>query len=339
MSSFIDKVAIKINGIEVPGLGNTNLAYKAYAETICTYGKNAIDTHLKASGFFPDTAGQFDTIGTANKGWEARKLATGSDTIQYQGLTHSDFLGIDRLMPPSYEITIEITRNSDDFLLLAAATGYNIKVKELSLYMKHVSLESNLTENILQRMKREPILLPFNKLKVTRQVFASGIESATISNLIRGILPKTLMFFMTQEASSTSVSKNPFNFQNFGTNLHYLRVNGMQKPASPLTGNFSKSKTIHMYREFLNAVGIGCRDDALIIDPDDYNKGYTIFFHDLTSCCSGYHIHETKTGTIDAEFAFDTALTNPISLWCIHTYDAVLHLSEDEIYVGYNLAK
>lgn len=327
--SFQNYVVVKVDGQEITGLSNTYMHYKTYVETILSYGYDARTSHLQTCHFSPDEVGKFDNV--AGKGFTNRaKIIETSKVFEVMCPIHSDFMQSDRLFPPGHELSITINRNPDSFLLLCheASPKYKIKILDMRLYIKHVTLTPNVTSTLLSRSLTEPIRFPINKTIITRHAFSSGLTTATISNLIRGSLPKSLIFFMTEEDSENSMKKNPYNFQHFNLQSALVRANGKEYPSEKYNLNFNDGEYMRLFRDFYDNIGVLHDDTGNIVDFEGYKGGYCFIAFDFSpDMCNGFHWHFNKIGSIDAEFVFSQALSSSIAIYALAIYNAQLILN------------
>ncbi len=90
-----ENIQILLNGANVSFVTTTNTHYKAYLETILTFGHDAARTHLTAAGFCMDTAGKFDDPDSvANK--ERRTWTALSAEVGFSSNVHVDVLSVPR---------------------------------------------------------------------------------------------------------------------------------------------------------------------------------------------------------------------------------------------------
>lgn len=331
--SFQNSVNIKIDGEEIPGLGNTFMHYKQYVETNLSYGFSPTKSHLTTSRFELDSAGKFEdmTANSANDGFKKRRQwIEKSKTFEVMCPIHSDFLQTDRLFPPGHEITFTITRNPDSFVLLStlgAAKKYRLEVEEIFLHVRHVTLTSDVTTNLLARLQKETMIFPMNKSVLYRFAFSSGLTTASIPNLINGSLPKNIIFFMTEEKSDDVYDKNPYNFQHFNMQSMCIRVNGKEYPSEKYNFHMKNGLYMRLLRDFYDNIGIVHNNTGIHINYEKFNKGYLFIPFDLSpDLCNGYHTHFKKKGTIQAEFTFRESLENPIAIYALANYDATLYI-------------
>ena len=110
-----------------------------------------------------------------------------------------------------------------------------------------------------------------------------GAMSHTHENLFLGTLPKRLILWcIDNDAYNGEYSKNPFNAKNNAINFLAIYVDGRQVPAKPLQPNFETGSYIRSYVNLFSATGKQAQDEGNELSRDEFGKGYTFFWFDLT---------------------------------------------------------
>ena len=137
------------------------------------------------------------------------------------------------------------------------------------------------------------------------------------------------MGLVTNTTFNGSGRENPFNFQHFSLNYLALSSNDQTFPhEAPLTSYFRDGCR---YAEVLSllyqAVNVHNSNRGLVINYDNYARGYTLYGFDLTTdMCEGAHTDPIKHGALKLEAHFGTDLTRPINVICYTEYDNTLRI-------------
>ena len=359
-SSLFSQIEVELNQKLIPLLTNTNAATKAYLETLCSYGEDARNSHLRSCGFVLDTDGEFDNFanqvparypkGAANLDDEGanqkfipgskynnghglrRELVKGSRVFELEFPIQSDFLQCMRLLPPMITLGLKLTRNSDLYLLQSPeeGTAYKIHFIDMEINARHVSLEQKIYDRHMQRWATELAVFPIGRTDIQKFTFAPSLSVASIPNLYRGALPKHLLVCILDSANyEGSLATNPFNFKNGGCTHAYVRYNGEQIPNPRYEPDFSGNNFVKMYRGFYDQIGIGMSDEGTAITPDMFKGGSMLIPFDFTpDKCNRFHLHPSEQGVIDFEMGFKTALTTPLTVICVATFDTLIGIDK-----------
>ena len=73
--SLFSQVDLEIDGVNLSSQDNL-YPYKAYLESLLTYGHDAKFSHLTTEHFVKDTPGQFESRSSGNRGYVGRKKET-----------------------------------------------------------------------------------------------------------------------------------------------------------------------------------------------------------------------------------------------------------------------
>lgn len=155
-STFIKNLVCFINGREVFN-SNQLYSYKTYLDVELSYPTSVKDSYLAVAGYFPDGSDQ-DSVNGA--GYISRKnLFSTSRTAQFIANIDADIFSQDLFLINNCEIDLEITPQSDEFMLIqgaADANTYKLKLENLSLYVKTINLMDGLSLDIARRLDLNP---------------------------------------------------------------------------------------------------------------------------------------------------------------------------------------
>jgi hypothetical protein len=342
-SSMLKSAEFLIAGKQVAALTTDSLHLKTLIETVLSYGNDPGKTHLKASGFYPDTAHHFDDVNyftvetltnknSKNEGYVKRKaLIAGSEVLQLEIPLHIDFLQTDKYFPPGLPLILKFNRENDSFALMSDKTdgdAYKIEIQEMKLYVRYVQVAPEILEDHRKKFMTQTIKYPINMTTMRTHPISAGMSAVSIPNLFSGRLPKSLvMCFLENDNYNGKLNTNPYNFKHHDVNFISFKYNGKQIPSDPYTPNFEKKLFIREYRDLFDHTGILHNDLGTMITPDYYMGG--MFFVPLDfspDLCNGRHFHPTKTGVIDLELRFRVPLPKSITVIMYAVFNCVVVL-------------
>ena len=136
LHSLFSDVEVSLNETPVTSSNNT-YAYRAYIETLLSYGTTAKQSQLTSQLYYKDEISAmeernpYSNAAGANKGFIARSQFTNElRVVDMIGGIHSDLFFQDRYILSDVGMRIRLIRNKDAFCLMAAA-GATFKVKIL----------------------------------------------------------------------------------------------------------------------------------------------------------------------------------------------------------------
>lgn len=193
-ASMIDKVDISIGGRSVSDLQTTHYPYKAYLETLMSYGETAKNSQLRCVEWSVDDPSQYEDFAkyvpkvekveekknrdgaitqaaapevpatnSKNSGYITRRSrAAGSTTMQTVWALHNDFFNMGVLFPPDCKLSVTLTKSSDNFLLCTghANKQYAIDVIDTYLEVHYINLAQGMHESNLAKLMKEPMRVP-----------------------------------------------------------------------------------------------------------------------------------------------------------------------------------
>ena len=113
-------------------------AYRAYTETLLSFGTDARNSHLQMALWYKDRAGHMETAHGNNHGLQKRTCATESHPMELVGLLHLDLLHQDKLLTNGVTMKLRLVRNRDAFCLhsLAAGAAFKINLQDVALFVR-----------------------------------------------------------------------------------------------------------------------------------------------------------------------------------------------------------
>lgn len=331
--SLFKQVECEINGTEVCDLSTPTYAYKSFLETHLTYGESAKETHLYCSMYHKDTPGKETELDDTNIGAKDRKARTQKQKIRFSNIIHSDFFQCHKYLIPDTDIKLKFIRNSDDFSLIGEANKkYLIKVNSLRLQVRKIKIDPSYQQTIEAQLATTPALYNLTQSKIKTFNINTGVTSIEIPNVIQGNLPRSIHIgFVTGNSFNGSLATNPFRFHHQNVSEFNIKLNGVPVRTIPFEPKFAeKNGAINEYRWFLDHCGIQHENETNGITYDDFVNNTAIWNFDLTpELCNSFHLHETKTGSIDVTVRFSTATTTNLYMIVYSCYNSAIAIDAD----------
>ena len=118
LHSLFSQVDVILNDVLITPSNNL-YAYKAYIETLLSYGCEAEYSFLSAAMFFKETAGEMDKLTDANKSFINRKMICAqSKTFQCQGRLHTKLCQQIKPLINGVDVKIRLVKSSSPFVIL-----------------------------------------------------------------------------------------------------------------------------------------------------------------------------------------------------------------------------
>ena len=307
--------------------------YKAYFETLLSYGNDAKKSHLSTSIFSQDTAYCYDETEGLNIGYNERKrIVENSKIFDFCISPHIDFFQTPRYLPPGISFKLKLSRTKDAFSIISkAGKEFIVKIHHLSLFVHRVQASESVLKSFEQSITQKNAIYPIIRSHCKKITIPSGISNANTPNLIHGALPRTLVLAFTYSESSTGKYElNPYRFLHFDCNFLSIRVDGVQYPSKSFRPDFKNKLVQREVRALYDNLGVLTENHGCLLDADDYCGGAAIFVFDLChQRTNGHHNHQMKTGNVDLEVSFSKPLPEAISLICYSSYDSIIAITKE----------
>jgi hypothetical protein len=267
---------------------------------------------------------------------DRREIINKSKTFDFYIPLSSDILQTNKLLHPSINMKLKLTRATDGFSILALASKneWRIQLSDLRIFARYITLAPNLVAQHQSLYdKNEPLIYPITRSMMKSYNISTGEVSSYLSNMFTGILPKNIIIgFVRTMAFHGSQDLNPYNFQHFNMRSCGLKVNGESIPQDPIQPDFKNDLFLREYMEFYRNIGIDVNEDAgNIITPSLYKGGMYFMSFDLTGDqCNMLHRHPKDQGNIDMTVVFNDPLKNPITVVVYANYDAQIEITKKD---------
>ena len=332
--TLFSQLDLEIDGINLSS--NDNLyPYKAYLETLLTYGHDAKNSHLSTSHFVKDTAHHFESGSQGNEGYVSRrKDVIGSRIFDFCIIPHIDFFHTPRVLPSNISMKLKLTRSSDSFSILSKSdSDLYVKIHSLSLFVYRAQPTEEIRRLHDKLFLKKNALFPITKTICKKYTIPGGLSTAHQPNIVNGLLPRQIVIgFVKADALNGDYSLNPFNFAHFNCRFIALRVNGVQMPAKGFRPNFKNKIIKRELRALYDNIGVNSAsdDNGCNLNSDDFSGGSTLFCFDLTpDKCNGFHFHENRSGSIDVEVLFEKPLEQAITVLCYTAYERIVGITNE----------
>uniref|UniRef100_H3ANZ2 Uncharacterized protein n=1 Tax=Latimeria chalumnae TaxID=7897 RepID=H3ANZ2_LATCH len=309
--------------------------YRAYIESILNYSRETLDTQFSTGLVYRDTPGEhedFDLDGD-NEGFKKRNVFTAfSRKVELMGRLHAGLFFQEKLMLNGVDVKIKLIRNKDEFCLLSgdADERYKLKIISTLLFVKKVKVSPRVRLSHAEALLMANTKYPIDRVGMKVLSIAAGSCVCNQENLFLGQLPKLIVIgFVDNDSFSGVYHKNPFNFKHYNINFVALYMDGEQVPVKPLQPDFQTGNAIREYCNLIQAAGKHLKYRLLVINRENFCKGYTLFRFDLTpdqECSDHYSL--IKTGKLRAEIRFAEPLPSMVNMILYAVFDNVIEINQ-----------
>ena len=326
LHSFFSQVDVSLNDRLITPSMNT-YPYRAYLETLLSYGPAAKESYLSAALWYKDSAGYMEDV-SLNQGFKKRQYWTiGSNQVTLIGRPHLDLCFQDRLMLNGVDIKMRLVWSKDSFNLMG---DHHVKIEDVSLFVRKVKVDPSVQLDHIKGLERMTAKYPVCRVETKVFSIPKGNRMANQENLFLGQLPKRLVIGMIDnKAFNGDKTKNPYNFQHFNADYLALHVDGKQVPSKPLTPDFANGLCTRSYFSLFTGTGYMGHKSGNQISCEEYPKGLTLFVFDLSADLDdGGHFQLVKQGNLRLELHFKTALPDTINMIVYAEFDNLIEVDK-----------
>ena len=310
--------------------------YKAYLETLLSYGSDAKESQLTAEMWYKDTPPMehndpyTDEADDKNEGFIARsQFSNTSKSVEMIGRLHSDIFHTGKYLLDGVDMHIKLIRSPAAFHLMADGTAYKTVIEDAVLYTRTVKINPSITTKINTQLDAGlRVKYPIRRSVVS--TFTIGQNTLTVhkDNALMGQLPRRVVIgLVSNKAFHGAVTHNPFNFQHFNLSYLSLYMGGRQYPSKPLTPNYTNDQFLRSYLTLFEGTGMLNDNKGHGIGRGSYKDGFALYAFDLTpDMAEGPHIDPIKHGNIRLDLQFSAALAETVNVIIYAEYENLIQI-------------
>ena len=348
LHSLFSEVDVKLNGTLISSSNNT-YAFRAYIETLLSYGRDAKQSQLTSALYYKDEGGAtgFEEGGAhaqtaTNNGMKKRHsfFETGS-IVQMQGPIHLDMMFQDRYLPSDVGMQLRFVRSKDAFCLMSDAQNpaYRVKIHECKLLIRKAHISPSVFVAQAKAFEVGNAKYPIRRVVCKSYTVGNGMRDNVHEGLFTGQIPSRIVIGMVDNAAfNGAYDRNPFHFKHFDLSSIKVYIDGQtHSNIKAIECDFANHQSLAGYISLFQGSGKYRRDEGLDFDRQEYEQGFTLFAYDLSPDLSeeGY-FNLAKEGSIRVELKFSNALPNTINVVAFAEFETIIELNrEKQVLIDY----
>ena len=339
LHSLFSEIEIKMNDTLVSSSNNT-YAYRAYLETLLSYGPAAKTSQLTSALYYKDIGGAMDEAnphaqGAHNTGLVKRhSFFEGGAVVDLIGPIHGDLFFQQKYIPSDVTLRLRLVRNKDAFCLMSsvAAATFKVKIVDCKLLVRKVKLSPTVFVAHAKALEQGNCKYPIRRVVCKTFSVSRGSLSCSHEHLYSGQLPTRIVLgCVDNSAFNGSYQKNPFNFKNFNLTQLQVYMDGQQSNIKPIEPNFGANQIVTAYTSLFSGTGKLNRDEGIDVSREDYANGYALYAFDLTpDLAEEGHFNLVREGSLRVDIKFGTALPETINIISYAEFENVVEIDRNK---------
>ena len=348
LHSLFSEIDVKLNGTLITSSNNT-YPYRAYIETLLSYGRDAKNSQLTSALYYKDIGGDagFEegdpTLQAAtNKGMVKRNsFFRNGEIVPLQGPLHVDLLFQDRYLPADVGIQLRLVRSKAAFCLMSdgANPAFKVKIHECKLLVRKVHISPTVFIEQAKAFEIGNAKYPIRRVVCKSYSIGTGMRDSVHEGLFTGQIPSRIVIaLVNNESFNGSYRRNPFNLKHYNLSSIKIYVDGQaNNNIKAIECDFENHQSLSGYLSLFTGSGKYRRDEGLDIDREDYENGYTLFVYDLSPDLSEEtYFNLIKDGSIRVELKFAQALPNTINVIAYAEFESIIEINrEKQVLIDY----
>jgi hypothetical protein len=343
LHSLFSQVDVSLNGTLTTNSTNT-YAYRAYIETMLSYGLEAKSSQLTSALFYKDEAGKMDKSNPLaanavdrNSGLAKRQtFGAESHEIDMIGRIHTDIFFQERYMLNEVNAKIKLIRSNDAFCLMATGgQQFKVVVTAASLLIRIIKLSTSVFLAHAKTLENGTAKYPIWRVICKSFTVPAGYLDVSHEKLFSGQLPVRLIVglivgLVDNRAYNGDRERNPFNFQHFSLTEIGIYLDGQLHGLKPLKLDFAANRYVAAYAGLFGGTNKINRDEGNDIDRSDYAGGYALYAYDLTpDLAENDHVNLSRQGTVRLNLKFGAALAHTITVVAYAEFENMIEIDRN----------
>lgn len=286
LQSLFSHVDITMQGKLITS-ATSHYPYKAYIQTLLSYGSEAKESQLTSQLWEKDLTGHFNDVdpeSTNNTGLFKRSLYfKESKTVDMEGPLYHD-LFVSRFILNQVAINVNLYPSRPEFYLLTKLVSPNLQIhiEDIVLKVCKVLVSPAVIVAQSQMLQSKNALYPFTKTQIMPINMSAGLINFNYDNIFNGMGPSRVVIgFVDSEAVAGSYQLNPFNFEHFNLNQICLFVDNVPVSVNVMKLNFDRSHgrtIIPAFNSLFSVTNKSRRDAGNDIDRASYASDNSLHF-------------------------------------------------------------
>ena len=339
LHSLFSEVDFKLNDTLISSTNNT-YPYRAYIETLLSYGPTAKQSQLTAALYYKDEAEKMDDANplaaAANMGLKKRhSFFSGGGVVDMVGCLHADLFFQDKYLPSDVGLRLRLVRSKNSFALMSTVVGaaFKIKLHDVKLLIRKVKISPSVYVAHAKALEVGNAKYPVKRVVCKTFTVPRGNLDCSQENLFTGQLPTRLVVgLVDNDAYNGAYDKSPFNFKNYNLTQLKVYLDGQQGHLiRPLEPNYAARQYITSYMSLFTGTGKNQKDEGNDISRVDYANGYALYCFDLTPDLGAgdNYFNLAREGSVRIDMKFATALAGTINAVVYAEFENVLEIDRN----------
>ena len=198
LHSLFSHVDVYLNDTLVTPSSNT-YPFRAYVDSVLSYGDEANNTQLTSQLWYKDTAGHMDATnvyGGSTGLVERRRYIAESRIVEIMGRLHVDLFLQDRFLLNGVSVKIR-HRSNDAFSPMAGGQNpdYKLQIVDVVLFARNAVLSPTVQMAHIKALEKGTAKYPIRPVDCKVYSIPQGAMSHTHENMFLGTLPKRLILW------------------------------------------------------------------------------------------------------------------------------------------------
>ena len=278
LHSLFQQIDLYLNDKQISD-GSATYPYRAYIESLLSYGHDAKHSQLQGSLFYKDTPKFMNSTKPAENDGLRIRSNYAKKGVDLFGKLHLDIFNQPRYLINAVNIHLKLIKAKPEFVLMWTNPNkqFTYEISECAFVTRKVQITDAIRlahENVL--VSRSNCLYPINRVQIGVHSLSSGIYQFEKDNLFHGIIPsRVTLGFTSAKAFNGTRDSNPYTFSDFNVSSIDFLIN--DKSVAPMSLNIADNKNGSAFVNLFQSTHMFGRNEGNSLTREEFDHGSTIF--------------------------------------------------------------
>ena len=311
----------------------------SYIKNLVTTTKTEKQSKLQSELFFMESSSEIDEVDlTKNRALLKRHgYVKSGNNLEMAGQLLVDVFSCSKFLINGVNIRVKLYKNRSQFYIMSALgdkSKATFVINKAVLVVPKMTINPQLYLSHAEMLKQGPAIYNFYQWRTRVHTIPQRNRSIQLESLFSDKIPSLcIVILLSSKSYSGAFNTNPFHLKHYKMHSGALILNGVNIPGNTMVGDFDSNvhTNASLYKTFTDAVEkhFNIRDCG--IDIELFNKGYTMFFFDLSDSLLVSNNIKTRSGELRLRIDFTEELPEPVDLIALGRFPASMKINVSRV--------
>ena len=192
LHSLWSQVDLYLNDMLITPSTNT-YPYRAYLETLLSFDDSVKRNRLRSALWDDDWRWMRDDYDRNSEHIRRKSCVRDSQSVELYGRLRLDLFMQERFLVNGVDMKLKLFRSKPEFVLMGDSVDYQIKLEQVHLYVRKVTLNPAVLLTHAKALDKTPVEYPVQRVEMKTYAVTGGGLTANHQNVLMGQIPKIII--------------------------------------------------------------------------------------------------------------------------------------------------